>query len=169
MGRQLLKNNQVTGVDNPTLQEDLVNILSKTKYYNEPVNTKADLPPSNNVDGEIRLVMDEDALYVWHAPVNGWRSKTNLSTERRMTNVLILADDQTNFATAINVGVADGIADLKSIILIVNGLTQYPDTDFTVSVDSQVPPKLQIAWTSHDFKLEKDDMVAILYDILRLR
>lgn len=169
MGRQLLKSNQVTGVNNPTLQEDLVQLLGKAKYYNLPVATSADLPLTNNVDGEIRLVMDEDALYVWHDLIKAWRKKLQVSTEKRMTNVVVSSDGQTVFYTNLLVGVADGIADLDSISLVINGLMQYPVEDFSVSMDNQLPARLVIEWKSKDFQLEKDDIVAILYDILKIR
>jgi hypothetical protein len=170
MGKQLLHANQITGILKANLQEELVSILDRTKYFNTPVATKTDLPVSDtNIDGEMRLVLDEDTIYVWHASVSGWRRKQYVSTERRMTLMPVVNNTQTDFPTQIGIGVADGVIDLNTVGLMINGQWQHPTTDYIPEEDENNPGKMLIKWVSNDFKLEVDDVIYIIYDILKFR
>lgn len=44
----------------------LNSIHNKIKTYDEPVKTFDDLPLDNNNEGDVRVVLDENRLYIWN-------------------------------------------------------------------------------------------------------
>lgn len=48
--------------------------IPQPDYWKIPVETIADLPSTDNADGDIRLVLEENILYRWDGPANNWVS-----------------------------------------------------------------------------------------------
>jgi hypothetical protein len=56
------------------LRNDLISLRADTKYWREPVNASVDLPEdaSLNINGDVRLVVSEEAFYYWDGSTNTW-------------------------------------------------------------------------------------------------
>lgn len=169
MGQQLLKARQVSGVTQENLQKELEVLLAGAKHLEAPVATRSLLPVSGDINGQMRVVLDEATIYVWDELVAGWRRKQIATAERRMT-LLTSSDEHLGvLLTPIGIGVDGGVVDLKSVGIMINGQWQYPTADYIPEENPADIGKMQIRWVSQDFALETDDTIYVIYDILKFR
>ena len=55
--------------------------VATTSYWKNPVNTKTDLPTTNNVEGDVRLVLNTNMFYRWNSVNAEWVAiKTSVSS-----------------------------------------------------------------------------------------
>lgn len=165
MGRIRMRANQIRGVNDTDLYEEITNIHAKILIYRKPVATPEDLPMDLNNDGDIRMVLSEDCLFAWDADTQKWYKKGDTHTERRLTEIPIPRDNVSEVVSSINVGGLGNIISLKTIDLELNGISQYNGVDFELSIKEDTN-FLKVTWLSEDFPLEKSDKMVIEYDIL---
>ena len=169
MGQQLLKARQVTGITQENLQEELEVLLAGAKHLEAPVATRSLLPVRGDINGQMRVVLDEATIYVWDELVAGWRRKQIATAERRMT-LLTSSDEHLGvLLTPIGIGIDGGVVDLKSVGIMINGQWQHPTVDYIPEENPADIGKMQIRWVSKDFALETDDTIYVIYDILKFR
>lgn len=165
MARAVIKTTQIIGVNGGTLFDDISTMIQDMlKTYNTPVETKNDLP-NNDTIGSIRLVENEGKYYLFKN-INGhnvWEAIKDLVSQSR-ESVIGLIDGQTVINTALNVGGIDGIINLDTVKISINGQDQYKGRDYTLQVDTE--DKMVITWISNDFDLEATDEFVVAYDIL---
>ena len=160
--RQTVKAVQIKGTHGESLEDDILYIIDKATNYDKPVQTEADLPITDNQDGDIRLVMGEGRFYRWNN--NNWEPTKDAITESRQIELVVASNNQLIFNTNIPVGVLNGIANIETVQLLVNGIMQSKGNDFLVEISGD--QKLKITWISNDFLLETTDSVLVVYDIL---
>ena len=163
---QQIRQKQVRGQLSDSLHEDIALIAEELKYFDPPVKTKADLPLDNNEDGNIRVVLDENAVYSWNADKGEWITRHDTYTEAKSTQIILDIDGQTTINTGIKVGMPNGMPSLSSVQLFVNGFLQREGSDYNVSIDTDFNCMLE--WISRDFQLEISDAITISYDTLLL-
>ena len=162
---QQLRQSQIRGTiaGNASLSDDIETLSERTKTYDAPVETVADLPLTDNDNGDVRLVLSEKRFYYWYEATQEWKPSADIRTESR-TQILIAATaGQTEFSTGLEIGVLGGIASAETMKLIVNGMTQSID-DIEVSVDGN--GICIVKWISTEFELDPSDHIALTYDIL---
>lgn len=163
---QQLRQTQVRGINGGTLEDDINNLGSKTKTYDPPVATKSDLPLVGNDNGDVRVVIDENKVYIWNEKSQQWLGSNDTYTETTTLMIRISADDQKEIETGIRVGAIGGMLTTSCIQLFVNGMIQKPDIDYVVKIDNVF--NAMIEWTSRDFPLEISDTITMSYDKLLL-
>jgi hypothetical protein len=161
MSRQVVKADQIKGTYGVSLLDDIKFIVDKAMNYDKPVQTVDDLPLTDNQIGDVRLVMGEGKFYQWDG--TKWGPTKEVHTESRQLDVTITEDGQSSITLNVPVGVVNGIANINTIQLNINGMLQNKDTDYTLAIQNS---NVVITWTSNDFLLETTDNVQVVYDIL---
>jgi hypothetical protein len=159
--KQVVKADQIKGMYGVSLEDDIKIIVDKAMNYDKPVQTRNDLPMTDNQVGDVRLVMSEGKFYQWNG--TDWEPTKDIHIESRQLEFTITQDGQSIIPIDIEVGVVNGIASMDTIQLLVNGIIQKKNTDYTADIQDN---KVVITWISPDFMLETTDSVQVVYDIL---
>lgn len=163
---QQIRQKQVHGLNGGSLEDDMREITGNLQHFDVPVKTRADLPLEGNTDGDMRVVTDEDAIYIWDEETGTWSTKGGYYTEATSKELIIGQDGQSIINTQIKVGQEGGMPTTSSIQLFVNGIIQKQEVDYVVTIDSNFNCVLE--WTSRDFPLEVSDTITMSYDALFL-
>lgn len=161
---QQLRQKQIRGQLNETLEEDIKQLHDSSQFYDTPVKTKSELPLEGNSDGDMRVVLDEDSIYTWDEDTHTWLTKYDYYTNSISLDLVINQDSQSIINTGIKVGVVNGMVSETTVKLSVNGILQKEVRDYIVKIDTD--SNCVIEWKSRDFQLEISDTITMSYDIL---
>lgn len=163
---QQIRQQQVRGIIGESLQDDIQSLVEDVKHFDAPVHTKAELPKTGNQDGDIRVVLSEDAVYCWDEATGEWLTKLDTYTDNATKELILDVDNQKVINTKIKVGVVGGMSTLETVELYVNGMQQNLNRDYIVRIDTDF--NCVIEWNSRDFQLEISDTITMSYSILFL-
>lgn len=163
---QQLRQQQVKGQLGESLSDDILSLYQSNKFFDEPVDTKDELPLTGNHDGDTRVVKSESKSYIWSDELNKWLGDRDIYTKTLSSRLVLGIDAQTEIKTHIPVGVIDGIVSIDTVSLTVNGVEQIPSRDYDVKIDTDF--SCVIEWKSKDFQLEISDTINLSYDVLKL-
>jgi len=154
----------VSGKD--SMGTDILQLIDKTRSYAKPVATANDLPITNNIDGDTRLVLNDNKFYIWDEPTQSWIKDFDKSTEARTKRLRVDYAGMTIFNTDLKVGTPGGLISLETVAVIVNGMIQTVEEDYVLGISAQQPYTLTLQWVSTDFALDITDVVKVNYDML---
>lgn len=163
---QQIRQQQVRGISGQSLQEDIQSLFQETMYFDAPVKKRIDLPTEGNQNGDIRVVLDENAIYTWDEDSGDWVTKYDTYTDNVTKEILLERDNQTTINTGIKVGGIGNMTTIDAVKLYVNGMLQKPVKDYIVTIDSNF--NCMIEWKSRDFQLEISDTITMSYSIMFL-
>lgn len=167
MARQLLNPNQIGGVYNENLYQDIMDLVENDKRYVSPVIDIESLPIAKNLNGDVSFVVSEDEFYRWNTKSSTWLISSDESIKRISFELPILKDDQELIHIPMSLGTEGGIANISSIEVKVNGINQIKEIDYRITCDTSVfPYTANLQWFSSDFSLETSDAVIIVSDII---
>lgn len=157
MALQTIRQNVVNDLPNT-----IENINKKIKTFDEPVGTFSELPLTGNDNGDIRIVLDENCMYIWSKSQNKW-SKT-YSNGSGYSKSLFFTINESN-KTQINTGIRfDGMGEYQTssttINLYLNGILQNNNGLYTVE---KINEELVVKWnfSSGENTLINGDTIAV--------
>ena len=146
-----------------SLPEVLSMIKQQIKTFKEPISLLANMPLSNNNDGDLRVCLEDGKVYVWRSLESKWILSSGLTgTYGKIVNITISENNQTIIKT--NITFDDNTADLQtnntSINLYLNGILMGSNCYTSENVEN----KLVITWLENDnYPLCINDQVGIQY------
>lgn len=163
---QQIRQKQIHGLNGGSLEDDIKSINLDLQHFDAPVKTKSELPIEGNTDGDMRVVIDENKIYIWNEEQADWISQSDVYTDNASITLVLGQDGQTTLSTNIKVGVPGGMSTLSSVELFVNGMLQKPNVDYINTIDTDF--NCMIEWKSRDFQLEISDTITMSYSALFL-
>lgn len=163
---QQIRQQQVKGQFGESISDDIQSLYKSNKFFDEPVDTKDQLPLVGNHDGDIRVVKSENKAYIWNEALGKWVGDRDIYTKTLSSRLILGIDAQTEINTNIPVGIVDGIISIDTVSLTVNGVEQIPSKDYDVKIDTNF--LCVIEWKSKDFQLEISDTINLSYDVIKL-
>lgn len=118
-----------TGVDGegPRIDfNDLINIPSfGDAHWKAPVDQYINLPVTGNLDGDLRIVLEENVLYRWNASASRWEQISNVQWQERFE--LVDGQNEINLSHTYTPGKDDILVYINGILGTVN--KDYYETD----------------------------------------
>lgn len=168
--RMQIKADQIKGVHGGSLYDDIDRLIHQTvSSYSSSVQNISDLLLTDPI-GTIRFVNNEGRYYelksslVNNQEIKTWEPLKDLKIESKILVLNVENDNQTIFNTNLDIGVINGILNIDSVSIIVNGITYVKDICFNALISQN--NKLIIEWKSTDFSLDTTDDVQLCYDML---
>ena len=148
------------------LNDDLNKIKQQIKTFKEPISLLADMPLTDNNDGDLRVCLENGNVYIWNDKKQSWELSSGISgTYGKILTLFIDQDKQTEIKTGIKF--EDETAQYQTnstlINLYINGILIRQECYETKKIDNE----LVIIWIDQDDYLHKNDEIGIqYYDIL---
>ncbi len=142
----------------------LVEDLSQIKTYKAPIDLIENLPQENNIDGDMRVCLEDKNIYIWNDTDKEWSLSSGKGGAYTKTIILtITSNGQKEFQTGIRFDETGSLqTNNMNVSLHVNGLLINQSCYQVENVDEQ----MVIKWIEQEDLLTEDELALTYYDTL---